>query len=465
MRRFAAMHALLLGRFHAVTKAQADWLQALSAQPVESITCVITSANHAGTRRNPLDVGTREAMLRPALARTGKPFTFVRIDDIPDSDAWVEHVLAQVKAQTGRVLEPGSTQLHSANRDVDALFAAKGFTVVAGEVKGLTPHELVQRIADGRPWRDEATAETVAVYEAPHVIDALKAVFHQKLLNDDGELGHLRDFGSYGAQMDASLKQKLDDLVRWVKPGHVVDKGCGTGKLLVELSRLFPQSGFSGVDLSREFLRLCDENTYATDDVSLVFGNVIDVCVPAGSATTVIFSSVMHEVHSYSGYDVTAIDRALVNAHTELAPGGHVLIRDGVSPPHATWRLELLTEATRETFHRFASEFRQGRGVRFTRLGDGLVELSSHDANEFLCKKDYLKNWHIEVHEEFGPLTLAGWGEALGRAGFEPVHLEETRNPWIVKHRYEGTARVMDAEGRPLPWPATNCVVVGRKRA
>ena len=103
--------------------------------------------------------------------------------------------------------------------------------------------------------------------------------------------------------------------------------------------------------------------------------------------------------------------------------------------------------------------------MAFTRVSDSIVELSSHDANEFLCKKDYLTNWHIEVHEEFGPLTLRQWGQALGRAGFEPVHLEETRNPWIVKHRYEGTVRVTDREGKPLSWPATNCVVVGTKRA
>jgi nicotinamide mononucleotide adenylyltransferase len=464
MTRWEAMHALLLGRFHAVTKAQARWLESLASEPVEGLTCVVTSANHAGTRRNPLDVRAREAMLRPALERTGRPFEVVRIDDIPDSNAWVSHVLREVKAQTGRALEPSTTRVYSSNRDVDALFAAQGFTVVASSVEGLTPHELVQRIADGRPWQDEATPETVATYQQPGVVERVRAIFHQKLLNDDGELGHLRDFGSYGAQMDASLRQKLDDLVRWVMPGHVVDKGCGTGKLLVELSRLFPDSAFSGVDLSREFLRLCDENTYATDDVSLVFGNVIDVCVPAGSATSVIFSSVMHEVHSYSGYDVGAIDRALTNAATELETSGRVLIRDGVSPPPATWRLELLTEPTRQTFERFSAEFRQGRGVRFTRVSEGVVELSSHDANEFLCKKDYLKNWHIEVHEEFGPLTLAQWGAALERAGFSPLHLEETRNPWIVKNRYEGTVRVTDVGGRPLPWPATNCVVVGEKR-
>ncbi|MCA2981061.1 MAG: methyltransferase domain-containing protein [Myxococcaceae bacterium] len=456
------MFALLLGRFHAVTKAQAAWLERLASEPVERLVCVITSANHAGTRRNPLDVVTREAMLVPALARTGRPFDVVRIDDVPDSEAWVAHVLRQVQAQAGLHLEPGMTRVYSANRDVDALFSAQGFTVVSSQVRGLTPHELVQRVVDGRPWRDEASPETVSVYERAGLVDQLRGVFHQKLLNDDGELGHLRDFGSYGAQMDASLRQKLAELVRWITPGHVVDKGCGTGKLLVELSRLLPGSRFSGVDLSREFLRVCDENTYATDDVSLVFGNVVDVCVPAGSATTVIFSSVMHEVHSYSGYDPTQIDRALSNAHVELATGGRVLIRDGLSPEPATWRLELLTPQTRETFVRFSREFRQGRGVTCRYVSDDVVELSSHDANEFLCKKDYLKNWHIEVHEEFGPLTLAQWGEALRRAGFTPLHLEATHNPWIITNRYAGTVRLTDVAGQPLPWPATNGIVVGQ---
>jgi SAM-dependent methyltransferase/nicotinamide mononucleotide adenylyltransferase len=457
------MHALLVGRFHAVTKAQAAWLEGLSKEPIERVLCVVTSADHAGTRRNPLELEAREAMLKPALARTGRPFDLVRVHDIPDSDGWVSYLVEQVKQQTGRELSPRTTRVYSANRDVDALFEAAGFTVVAQQVQGLTPHELVQRIVDGREWKAEASPETVAVYERPGVIDRVRAIFHQRLLNDDGELGHLRDFASYGAQMDASLRQKLDDLARWVKPGTIVDKGCGTGKLLVELSKLFPDSRFAGVDLSREFLRVCDENTYATDEVTLVYGNVIEVCLPPGSASTVIFSSVMHEVHSYNGYRTSEIDRALVNACTELAPGGHVLIRDGVSPPPATWRLELLTAQTTETFERFAKEFRQGQGVRFTRVSDAVVELSSHDANEFICKKDYLKNWHIEVNEEFGPLTLEAWRAALTQAGFEPMHLEQTCNPWIVKNRYEGTVRVTDTAGVPLPWPATNFVAVGRK--
>jgi SAM-dependent methyltransferase len=171
----------------------------------------------------------------------------------------------------------------------------------------------------------------------------------------------------------------------------------------------------------------------------------------------------MHEVHSYSGYDVTQIDRALGNAFIELKPGGQLLIRDGISPAPASWRLKLLTVQARDTFERFAKEFRHERGVRFERLAPDEVRLSSHDANEFLCKKDYLKNWHIEVHEEFGVLTLPQWRAALERAGFVPVHLAEYVNEWIATHRYQGSVELRDEGGALLGWPATNCVVIGRK--
>ncbi|MBL8911725.1 MAG: methyltransferase domain-containing protein [Archangium sp.] len=456
-------NALLVGRFHAVTRSQGEWLASLSKAPVDRLICVMTSANHAATRRNPLEASVREQMLKPALARSGKRFDVVRIDDIADSAQWVEHVAAQVEKQLGFKLGASDTDVYSANRDVDALFQARGFRVIAQEVKGLTPHELVQRIADGKSWKDEASPETRAVYERADVAAKVKDIFRQTLLNDDGELGHLRDFLSYGAMMDASLVQKLQDFLPHIKPGCIVDKGCGTGKLMVELSRLFPNSAIVGVDLSREFLRLCDENHYATEDVSLVFGNVIDQNVPPSTASTVVYSSVMHEVHSYTGYKTSEIDRALSNCFTELQPGGRVLIRDGVSPPLATWRLKFLAAGVNEIFEKFAAEFCHGRGAKFERLAPDEVRLSSHDANEFICKKDYLKNWHIEVHEEFGPLTLEGWRGALRKAGFEPVHLSEYANEWIVKNRYVGAVRVMDESGKELGWPATNMIVVGQK--
>jgi SAM-dependent methyltransferase len=456
--------ALLIGRFHALTRAQGELIGRLSADPeIARIVCVLTSADHAGTRRNPLDAETREAMLRPALEASGKPFVLVRVNDIHDDAGWVAHVARAVEAATGIGLAPGRTRLYSANRDVNALFAADGYELVALPHPQRTPHELVQAVVDGKPWLDEAAPSMREVYARPGLIERLRAIFDDRKRTDDGELATHREFDTYGAQMDASLKQKLDDLGPFVLPGLIVDKGCGTGKLMVELSRRFPDSAFVGVDLSREFLRRSDENTYFSENVELVQGDAAAQSVPDGSATTVIFSSIMHEIYTYSGYDQAQVERALDSAHRELARGGRILVRDGVSPGDAPWRLELLDDETRAAFARFAAEFKHGQGAPHERLSATMVRLSAHLANEFLCKKDYQRNWAIEVHEEYGARTVDGWRAALERHSFRVVHLSGCVNEWIAEHRYRGKVALSDDAGRALPWPATNVIAVGEK--
>jgi len=464
--------ALLLGRFHALTRGQAELVASLSQEVgpahVDRIVCVVTSADHSGTRRNPLDIETREALLRPALAATGKPFDLVRVNDIPDDARWVEHVRASVQAQTGVELSPAATTLLSANREVQALFAAAGFGTVKTPAGGLTPTELIERIATGKQWRSEAAPSTIAVYEARAVPEALAKIFAEKLRTEDGELATHRDFASYGAQMDASLVQKLEDLLPWVKPPRIVDKGCGTGKLMVELSRRFPGASIVGVDLSRELLRRSDENTYAGGDITLVLGDAADQQLPDGSADTVIFSSIMHEVYSYSGYDRARIDRALASAARELKPGGRVLIRDGISPDPRTVLLDLMDAPTAAQFERFAREFKHGLGARFERVAArdwavATVRLAAHDANEFVCKKDYLKNWDIEIHEEYGVFTVDEWRAALARNFFGVVTISSYVNTWIQQHRYQGHVRVTELNGTSF-WPATNAVIIGERQ-
>ena len=463
------MIALLLGRFHALTRGQAELVASLVQEVnLDRIVCVVTSADHAGTRRNPLDADTREAILRPALAATGKPFDVVRVADIADDAAWVDHVRGAVRAQAGLELTPATTTLVSANRDVQALFAAAGYRIAAAPAGGLTPHELIQRIVDGKEWRSEAAPSTIELFERLDVPARLRVIFGDKLRTDDGELSSHRDFVSYGAQMDASLVQKVEDLLPWVLPPRIVDKGCGTGKLLVELSRRFPGASLVGVDLSREFLRRSDENTYAGGDVELVVGDAAEQQLPDGTADTVIFSSIMHEVYSYSGYDRARVDRALAAAARELRRGGRLLVRDGISPVPRDVLLDLIDAATAAQFDRFAREFKHGMGAAFTSVerrdgAEATVRLSAHLANEFLCKKDYLRNWDIEVHEEYGVFTVDEWRTALGRNFFEVRTITTYVNEWIRQNRYQGHVRVTELDGTPF-WPATNAVIIGERR-
>jgi SAM-dependent methyltransferase/nicotinamide mononucleotide adenylyltransferase len=458
------MIALLLGRFHALTRAQAELVASLAQEAaVQRIVCVITSADHAGTRRNPLSAELREELLRPALAAAGKPYDLVRVADLPDDGGWVAHVRTAVQAAAGVDLAPAVTLLVSANRDVQALFAAAGYRLAtATRPVGPTPHELIAAIVDGKPWRAEAAPSTCAIYDRHDVPAQLARIFADRLRTDDGELGLHRNFETYGAQMDASLVQKVEDLLPWVKPPRVVDKGCGTGKLLVELSRRFPGASLVGVDLSREFLRRSDENTYAGGDVQLLAGDAAEQQLPDGSADTIIFSSIMHEIYSYSGYDRDRVRHALAGAARELAPAGRILVRDGVSPGRRPVELELLDEPTEAAFDRFAREFKHGQGAAHERLDRTRVRISAHLANEFLCKKDYAANWDIEVHEEYGAFTVDEWRSAMAEAGLRVLALRAYVNEWIRANRYQDHVKVTELNGSAW-WPATNVVVVAEK--
>ena len=75
------------------------------------------------------------------------------------------------------------------------------------------------------------------------------------------------------------------------------------------------------------------------------------------------------------------------------------------------------------------------------------MRLDAHDANEFVCKKDYLKNWDIEIHEEYGVLTVDEWRAALTRNFFGVLTIRSYVNEWILQNRYTGRVRLTELDG------------------
>jgi SAM-dependent methyltransferase len=289
-------------------------------------------------------------------------------------------------------------------------------------------------------------------------------------MTDHGELSTGRDFRVYKAGMDASLAVKIADICTHVRPGTIVDKGCGTGKLLVHLSALWPESRILGLDISTELLHTAAGQPFPHPNASIVKGDIIQRHFPPGSVATVIFSSVIHEVFSYNGYDRESVRLALRNTRMELEPAGRVVIRDGVRPAAGTVWMRCGTE-TESRFRRFARDFK-GRsatpGVTFIeRVHDGQrwFILTTHAANEFLSKKDYLENWSIEVNEEFGVFTLHEWQCELKAMGYRILEARSYASPWIFEHRYRGRiwlhADAGDHPGEELPFPDTTAVIVG----
>src|SRR5262245_51652579 len=288
-------------------------------------------------------------------------------------------------------------------------------------------------------------------------------------MHDDGELSTGRNFHVYKAGMDASLAVKIQDIGPHIRPGTIVDKGCGTGKLLVYLSALRTTSQIIGMHTCRHVLRTAHSQLYPHPNVSILAGDIIQQHFPTGSLSTVIFSSVIHEIFSYNGYDRSPVRLALRNTRTELEPSGRLIIRDGVKPPEATVWLRCDAE-TEQRFRRFARDFKQHSkvpGVTFIErlhAGQTWFVLPQHAANEFLSKKDYLENWSIELNEEFGVFTLEEWKRDLEALRFHIVEARGYVNPWILENRYRGRVWLHadhgDRPGPEVPYPDTTAVIV-----
>ena len=279
--------------------------------------------------------------------------------------------------------------------------------------------------------------------------------------------------------MDASLKTKVDELLPYVQQGLIVDAGFGTGSLLEVLTKKFPKSEFVGVDISPEFILRAKKKFAGNKKINISRGDIRFLeAYGIKDATTVIHASILHEVHSYNGYDETPVHRALRSAYEVLVSGGRLLIRDGIAPSRATVALwcnnkdgkskgKVAELSTRAMFKKFVEEYRQGVGVLFDEAkvaGKDCYVLRARDAYEFMAKKDYRTHWDLEIHEEYGFWREREWLQALKKAGFKSVDLQEKNNDWIIKNRWQGSVELYDpVSGKKLDYFPTHAVFVAEK--
>lgn len=280
------------------------------------------------------------------------------------------------------------------------------------------------------------------------------------------------------------MDQKVRDIVPWVKTGVIAEAGFGTGQLLGRLARQFPASQLYGIEASRYFFRAGQKRFRRFKKVSLIRNDVVKPNLPSGSVDTKIFSSVLHEVYSYNNYNKTAVERALRAAFRELKRGGRIIIRDGVKPESKVVYLEFLEKrnviglsddvsrvSAEALFLRFARDWKKGRGVAYTYCpmssGRHLYRTDAASAYEFISKKDYRKNWHIEIDEAFGIFSLQEYLSLVRKVGFKILHARAYRSSWIYRNRWKGKVALYKKNKhgvlRHLPFPATNIVIVAEK--
>jgi SAM-dependent methyltransferase len=294
--------------------------------------------------------------------------------------------------------------------------------------------------------------------------------------------GDVDAYARYLAGMDASMRQKVAlTAAHLLAEGRVADMGMGSGTGSHALAALYPRLEVVGVDIDPTIVALA-RRTHLLPNLSFVPGDIAGAVFPPGSLDGIFDSSVLHHVTSYRGYRHENVPEALANQVAQLRPHGVLVVRDFLDPGTDPVWLDVPAGDGAETgdvpalstaalLERFAREFRAlapQPGFPIERLpldrpGWRRYRLSHKQAAEFVLRKDYRADWATEVQEEYTYFTQAQFEALFARLGLRVLASTPLWNPWIVRHRFEGRFELRDALGAPLPWPATNYVIVGEK--
>ena len=106
------------------------------------------------------------------------------------------------------------------------------------------------------------------------------------------------------------------------QPAHILEVGCGTGKNLVNLCRLFPRAAITGVDLSEAMLAVARRKTAPLGPrVRLLRGAYGPAFQSNAPCDFILFSYALSMFNPGFG-------EAIATAHRDLAPGGHIAVVD-----------------------------------------------------------------------------------------------------------------------------------------
>ena len=522
----AYRYLLVPGRHQAITSFQATHLQALLDRPdvarVAEVIWAVTSANHAGTQRNPISGSRRVGMIEAFAATEDIPSQVYRIANMTEKDNFAHYVLESIRLDSkGRVtMTPENTLVVCSTKAVAQQYRQLGFAIDAAEFnesfetqQSPRPWDIIEEIIkSGAQWRANAIVqqglhpECFAYYQRYGLGDDIVEIFQDPLTDtEDGDITTTRDYTTYRQAFEDGAIRKVADFARYVQPGRILDVGCATGETLKILSKrddLF-ESDFYGVEAARPLYQICqqrkDGGEFGSANVFFYQRNIMRSSLfPKNSLDTIITMALTHEIQSYLGID--ELHAFLRRMYDITAPGGVYINYDVVAPDDKEKRVyvrftdddgenpdELYPEidsselpaflrslSTKARFQRFAKDFRAVEGdgieVAYETLDDvSYAVLRYADVCDFLAKKDYVNSWHSEMHERFCFWEYSDWVEALEAVGFVVADgSERKQNPWLIENRFQPAAQVFMKEADtlvPVAQPVTNVLLIAQKPA
>lgn len=286
-------------------------------------------------------------------------------------------------------------------------------------------------------------------------------------------------YAEYFGGMDKSMAQKVAYVSAYLPTrGILADMGSGSGKGSYDLARLFTDLHIVGVDIAKEATQYAAQ-THKLPNLEFKQGDIAEENFPESSLDAIVNSSVLHHVTSFNNFQLQKIYRLLDNQTRSLKEGGVLVIRDFVAPdsdkevllelPQSDGYTEKISTA--ELFEKFCRTFKcaayRNSNIPFRKISEtdntATYRVSLRPATEFMLRKDYRKDWDVELLEEYLYFSRVQFEEEFHRRNLRILLSKPIVNDWIIENRWQGKVRLFDIDGAEIGFPPTNYVIVGEK--
>ena len=291
------------------------------------------------------------------------------------------------------------------------------------------------------------------------------------------EFDRLNNEDKYLATMNDTEESTKNSIIDYAVGQTVVDVGSGGGVLLDLLEERYPDKTVIGTDISQNVIAVLNKKRQNENHHWTVMRhNFVDGPIlmdgEMGCVDTIIFSSIIHEIFSYTEtpegrFRIEVVKKALENAFDSLRPGGRIIIRDGVKSP-VTEGQDMLTVTFKdasglEFFKNYLNDFEGLPDIEDKRITIDEEGLKVSGCKNYIREFLYTYTWgresySHEVQEQFGYFTIDEYREFLESLGAEVIRADSFLEPGYPEH----LRPLVSLE--PDIFPDSNCIVVAEKK-
>ena len=294
----------------------------------------------------------------------------------------------------------------------------------------------------------------------------------------DQDRGDKSKYQRYLAGMDTIIVEKVASASAYFseKEGHaIVDVGMASGTSSYILALLFPKTKIIGIDINPKMVDIAKSNyslpnlEFRTDDGETL--KTLDKEKICGFFNC----SSIHHITSFNNYAPQKAYLTLKRQAELLCEEGVLVVRDFVKPKHEDifihfpdneqghFDADLLEQFARDARSLSADNERGFPIKKIENTSEPTYQLSFPDAVEFIRRKDYLKDWKIELQEEYGYFNQEEFENVMSTLGMRTIVSQPVYNSWIINNRYNGKFKLTNTDGAILSTPPTNYVIAAEK--